>query len=211
MSLVLSNISFKIEDKYILQDFSLNFPQNSVTLLSAPSGYGKTTLLRLIAGLECVSSGKISFNQELWSSPNVMLPPWKREIDMLFQNEALWPNLKIAEQINWIRQHRKAKSYKFLIDDILNKLGIKELTQRYPNSLSGGESKRCQLARALASEPQIILLDEPLSAQDKKTAQTTANFIIEWLLTTKTTAIIVTHNTDYFTNISTKQIDMTNI
>lgn len=194
----LSGLAFKTDNNWVLRNLSLNFHVNKSTMLSGPSGCGKTTLLRLIAGLEQPDEGEIAFAKQIWSTANELLPPWQRDLDMLFQNDALWPNLRIGEQIEWVRKHRKKTSYKFEIKELFSKLGIEDLIERFPAGLSGGEARRCQLARVIAGEPSVLLLDEPLAAQDEATAGKTASALKTWLAEMTTTAIIATHEMKHF-------------
>lgn len=208
LGLSITNLSYCIGKSQIFKDFSIDFQRNKVTILSGPSGCGKTTLCRLISGLDKPESGEISFDKIVWSKAGQILPPWKRDLDMLFQADALWPNMSIIDQIKWVRKHRNKEAYRFSINEITNELGIDDLVLRYPTGLSGGEARRCQLARVLASESSIILLDEPLAAQDDQNAIKTANVIKHWTKVLQITSIIVTHNTAQFNSNNWNEVSL---
>lgn len=128
------------------------------------SGIGKTTLLRMIAGLETPDNGTIEVDGEIWfdSAKKVTLPPQKRKVGFVFQNYALFENMSVLENLTFAQ----AKKDQQKAAQILEKMGIAELKSRFPSTLSGGQRQRVALARAIAQEPKVLLLDEPLSALD---------------------------------------------
>jgi molybdate transport system ATP-binding protein len=128
------------------------------------SGIGKTTLLRMIAGLETPDSGVIEADNEIWfdSSKKINLPPQKRKVGFVFQNYALFENMSVLENLTFA-QHQKDEAKAM---QILEKMGIAQLKSRRPSTLSGGQRQRVALARGVAQEPKVLLLDEPLSALD---------------------------------------------
>ncbi len=197
--LSLHNIGYQRNGSWILRELSFAFPLRRVTLLTGPSGCGKTTLLRLVAGLERPDSGEICCGDVLFSDPARIMSPWERGVDMLFQSDALWPNQTIRQQIEWVNSRRSSTGELCPFAEIVMELGIGELLDRLPAGLSGGEARRCQLARVLVSRPEIILLDEPLAGQDKETAAKTAALLGKLLTSSGVTAIIVSHATEFFT------------
>lgn len=131
------------------------------------SGAGKTTLLRILAGLEDVESGYIEVDGEVWlnTQSGINLPPNKRSVGFVFQDYALFPNMTVYENVAYgMRKKDKRK-----VEELLKLVGIYGLKDRYPDELSGGQKQRVALLRALAREPKILLLDEPLSALDPET------------------------------------------
>ncbi|HAE40215.1 MAG TPA: hypothetical protein DCG57_16515 [Candidatus Riflebacteria bacterium] len=211
VSLKAVELSFSRDRLAVIRELSHEFSAGQVTLLTGPSGCGKTTLLRLLTGLETPAAGEIKANGVLWSSAHQILPPWQRDLDMLFQGDALWPNQTVAEQIKWV-QSRKHKVPAVLdIGEIIECLGIKDLLSRHPVGLSGGEARRCQLARVLAGNPSLLLLDEPLSGQDAETAAKTAHMLGRLLAKANTTAIVVSHETAPFTDFAWQVVHMPDI
>jgi iron(III) transport system ATP-binding protein len=140
--------------------------------LLGPSGCGKSTTLRCVAGLEEPSEGEITIGQTLVNSTRsqVSLPTEERPIGMVFQNYAVWPHMTVRENVSYPLKIKKLS--KSLIQEkletILHTVGLAHLAERYPNQLSGGEQQRVALARALIKEPEVLLLDEPLSNLDAK-------------------------------------------
>ena len=134
--------------------------------LLGPSGCGKTTLLRLIAGFVHADAGEIRFGDRVVTG----LPPHARNIGMVFQNYALWPHMTVAENVSYGLRIRKipAAEVRARLDEGLRKVNLTGLEARYPGQLSGGQQQRVALARALVLEPDILLLDEPLSNLDAK-------------------------------------------
>lgn len=147
-------------------DFRLihEFESGEFWTVFGESGIGKTTLLRMIAGLETPDSGVIEADGEVWfdSSKKINLPPQKRKVGFVFQNYALFENMSVLENLTFA-QHQKDEAK---ATQILEKMGIAELKARRPQTLSGGQRQRIALARAIAQEPKVLLLDEPLSALD---------------------------------------------
>jgi len=202
IKLKIDKLSFYRDHLKIIDSVSYEFVAAQTTLLTGPSGCGKTTFLRLLAGLETPDSGEISANGILWSSSQNVLPPWQRGLDMLFQGDALWPNQTISQQISWVKNRSQKTSINCNLDEIIENLGIKDLLNRYPTGLSGGEARRCQLARILAGSPSVILLDEPLSGQDTDTAARTAQLLGKLLKAAQITTIIVSHEIELFSDFT---------
>jgi len=147
-------------------DFRLihEFKSGEFWTIFGESGIGKTTLLRMIAGLELPTSGVIEADGEVWfdSSKKINLPPQKRKVGFVFQSYALFENMSVLENLTFAQTKRDLPKAM----QILEKMGIAELKSRIPSTLSGGQKQRIALARAIAQEPKVLLLDEPLSALD---------------------------------------------
>ena len=148
-----------------LDDVSLDFPEGSFFGLLGPSGSGKTTLLRAIAGFIRPTSGEIRIGGQSVEA----VPVEKREIGMMFQNYALFPNMSVAENIGFGLKVRKAPRSEInrRVDETLDLVQLVSLGARRPHELSGGQRQRVALARAIITRPRVLLLDEPLSALDK--------------------------------------------
>jgi spermidine/putrescine transport system ATP-binding protein len=149
-----------------VDDVTLNVPAGEFFTLLGPSGCGKTTLLRIIAGLEMTDTGKILLGGEDITT----LPATKRQINTVFQSYALFPHLTVFENVAFGLRSRKfpAEETDQRVKRRLEMLGLEEMAQRRPDQLSGGQKQRVALARALVNEPDVLLLDEPMSALDAK-------------------------------------------
>ncbi|MEA4883264.1 MAG: ABC transporter ATP-binding protein [Clostridia bacterium] len=146
--------------------------KNEFFSLLGPSGCGKTTTLRCVAGLEEPTQGEVYIGQELVTAParHIMRPPERRGIGMVFQNYAVWPHMTVEQNISyplklarWTKARSRAKT-----EELLGLLELTGLGKRYPSELSGGQQQRVALGRALAMDPEVMLLDEPLSNLDAK-------------------------------------------
>jgi iron(III) transport system ATP-binding protein len=175
-----------------LDDVSIDISSGEFVCFLGPSGCGKTTLLRCIAGLEMQSSGTIIQNSEIISD----LPTSQRDFGIVFQSYALFPNLSCfhniaygLENLGWEKQDVTKR-----VDELLSLVGLSDHSAKYPSQLSGGEQQRIALARAIATSPNLLLLDEPLSALDAKVRvhlrQELKNFHRRLGLTT----VMVTHD-----------------
>lgn len=151
------------EGKCLLK-VDLEVANNELLCLFGHSGAGKTTLLRILAGLFNPDRGYISFNGEVWydSDKKINLPPQQRNVGYMFQDYALFPNMSVRRNIEFAQKIRNAEE----VDSLLAHFGLEALQKQYPAKLSGGQKQRVALARALAAKPNLLLLDEPLSALD---------------------------------------------
>jgi iron(III) transport system ATP-binding protein len=151
-------------------DLDLDIKENQFITLLGPSGCGKTTTLRMIAGYTVPDAGTIHVDGRLISSPGHVVPPDQRGMGMVFQNYAVWPHKNVYENVVFGLKLRKISSaqIKKTMEETLALVNLTGLEQRYPNELSGGQQQRVALARSLVVEPDILLLDEPLSNLDAK-------------------------------------------
>ena len=133
-------------------------------IFSAPSGAGKTTLLRILAGLTKPDKGRIVFNDTVWfdSEKKINLPPQQRNVGYMFQDYALFPNMTVEKNISFGLKEKNKEE----VDKLLVLFDLEILKNQHPEKLSGGQKQRVALARALAAKPNVLLLDEPLSALD---------------------------------------------
>jgi iron(III) transport system ATP-binding protein len=195
-SLEISHLKVSLGNRLILDDLSFSLAEGQIAALLGPSGCGKTTLLRSIAGLIQPSDGTIRFGKQLVSLSSLVMPSHKRKIGYVPQEGALFPHLSVADNISFgldrsvftkdqIRQTTK---------EMLNLIGLQGYETRMPNQLSGGQQTRVALARALAIKPAIVLLDEPFSALDEALRDDLRSDVINLLRSSKTTAILVTHD-----------------
>ncbi|MCM8534230.1 MAG: ABC transporter ATP-binding protein [Lentisphaeraceae bacterium] len=175
-----------------VDNLDLEITSGEMIVLVGPSGCGKTTTLRLLAGLEELTSGEIHINDRDVSRE----PPQKRNLGMVFQNYALYPHKTIYQNLAFGLKVRKVKSseIKQLIDEVSEKLNIKELYKRYPSEISGGQKQRVALGRALLRGSDLILFDEPLSNLDASLRMKLRLEIAELHREKKFTGIFVTHD-----------------
>lgn len=166
-----SGISVKNIDKSFAEiravvDVSLHVREGEFFTLLGPSGCGKTTLLRIMAGLELPDAGRVILGGRDITS----LPATKRQVNTVFQSYALFPHLSIFENVAFGLRSRKFPENEVIrrVDPCLEMLGLHEMAGRYPHQLSGGQQQRVALARALVNEPEVLLLDEPMSALDAR-------------------------------------------
>ena len=176
---------------------SLQLPAGpSVTVLFGPSGAGKTTVLRCIAGLERLSAGRIVFSGEEWADAarHRHVPTQKRQLGYLFQDYALFPHLNVSGNIGFGIHELPQSARTDRIRTTAANLQIEDLLERQPNELSGGQQQRVALARALVREPKLLLLDEPLSALDGAARDHVRSQLSKLLRRLQIPAIIVTHD-----------------
>ena len=150
----------------VLQAINLQIQAGDIISILGPSGCGKTTLLRIIAGLEKHSQGTVKINDCLVSSPNFSLPPEQRNIGLVVQEKALFPHLTVEKNVTFGIQALKNKTDIAL--EYLQLFKVDHLKNKYPHEISGGEQQRVALARSVAPNPTLLLLDEPFSALDEK-------------------------------------------
>jgi len=150
--------------------FELEIHDGEFLTLFGPSGAGKTTLMRLIAGLETPDSGIIKVDGEVWfdSRKKINLPPQKRSIGFVFQDYALFPTMSVKDNLLFAAENTEQRHN---VDELLELIELANLAHRLPSTLSGGQKQRVALARALVRHPKILLLDEPLSALDPSMRQ----------------------------------------
>ena len=179
-------------NKVILPDVSLSVQEQEILFLLGPSGCGKSTLLRIIAGLLDVDTGEIILNGNLINDQS----PEKRRTAMVFQNYALWPHLTVFENIAFgLKVAKKSKDFiQNKVAELLKIIRMEDYSDRKITSLSGGQQQRIALARALAVNPEILLLDEPLSNLDAKLRESMRNEIRKIIKDNDLTAIYVTHD-----------------
>lgn len=199
--LELKNISKKFKDRQILENFNLNVEENKILAIVGPSGGGKTTLLRMLAGLEKIDSGEIIYNGE--SLPIDELEK-RNLLGFVFQDFQLFPHLTVLENlvlspIKTMNMSKNDAEEKALT--LLNKLGLDKQVNSYPISLSGGQKQRVALARAMMIDPKIIGYDEPTSALDPELRLEVEKLILK-NRELGITQIVVTHDLQFAENIA---------
>ena len=157
---------FRLDYAGFTLDVDLDLPGRGVTALFGPSGSGKTTLLRAIAGLERVAGGRLSVNGEIWQDETVCRPTWQRPLGYVFQEASLFPHLDVRANLEYGQKRVPGAASRVSLDQAVAMLDIGHLLDRKPAGLSGGERQRVGIARALATSPRLLLMDEPLAALD---------------------------------------------
>jgi iron(III) transport system ATP-binding protein len=168
--------------------------EGEIITLLGPSGIGKTTILRTIAGLQKLDSGKIIFKGNLISSNDFNLEPEKRNIALSFQDNSLFPNYNVLENINFGIKRNNNNKFKFTTNDLIKILHLEGLLAKFPHQISAGEAQRVSLARSLMSKPDLLLLDEPFSNIDQNLKEDLQPKIKKLLKEINLTTIIVTHD-----------------
>jgi iron(III) transport system ATP-binding protein len=204
--LVLSQVSKTYGKVTVVQPLSLTFEKGELVTLLGPSGCGKTTLLRLIAGLEQVSSGQIHMN----GKDVTHLSAGERQVSMVFQSYALFPHMNVVENVSYglVSGGMKKKEAFERAENTLTTVGLTGFSTRLPSELSGGQQQRVALARALVLEPAILLFDEPLSNLDTRLRRAMREEIRTLQQRLGLTAVYVTHDQGEALAVSDKIIVM---
>jgi len=196
MSIIkLKNISHKYTEKMILENLNLEIEGNKITYILGSSGSGKTTILRLIAGLEIPDKGEIFIEEKLVSKENeILIAPHKRNIGFIFQDLALWPHMTIYKNIAFGLENKKNIKVEEKVMGVLSFFGLERQAQKFPHQLSGGQQQMVAIARALVLKPKILLMDEPLASLDVKSKRKILKHIVSIKDKYNLTIIYVTHN-----------------
>ena len=176
----------------MLGPIDLEIRSGSATAVIGPSGSGKTTLLRCIAGLEVPGSGRITFDGDVVSDTRTLVPAQARRIGYVFQSGALWPHLSAFRQLRFVAPNRSSDSLRGLLASV----GLVDKDNRLPAQLSAGEGKRLALARAIAGDPRVLLLDEPLHSVDVHLRDELGLLVRRVGRERGLTSILVTHDRD---------------
>ena len=203
MNLIIKSLNFSYQSEEVFKDLNLNFNSGILNLVSGPSGSGKTTLLNLIAGLEKPSSGLIMLDDDVQSSNDKFIEPENRNIGFIFQDFALFPHLNIKQNIEFSGNRNEE-----LLNKLINKLSIANHLSKYPHELSGGQQQRVSIARALFSEPKILLIDEPISNQDKNNKIEIIRIISEFIKEKEIICILVSHEEINNVPVETKSFNL---
>ena len=188
MNLIIKSLNFSYQSEDVFKDLNLNFSSGIINLVSGPSGSGKTTLLNLIAGLEKPSSGLIMLDDNIQSSIDKFVEPENRNVGFVFQDFALFPHLNVKQNIEFSENRNKE-----LFNTLIDNLSIKNYLSKYPHELSGGQQQRASIARAIYSEPKILLIDEPISNQDKNNKIEIIKIISDFTKDKEIVCILVSH------------------
>ncbi len=193
--LEIDNVTFTASKQNKVSNVSLTIEnQGDIICLLGPSGIGKTTILRTIAGLVKINSGQIILKDKLLSSKDIHVEPEDRNISMAFQDNSLFPHYNVLENIKFGAERNKKKKKGLNINEIIKFLHIDHVIDKFPHQISSGEAQRASLARSLLSNPDLLLLDEPLSNIDQSFKEEIQVKLKQILKELKITTIIVTHD-----------------
>lgn len=189
-------ISFKYDNttQDTLKKISFSLDRGEVLAIVGPSGGGKSTLLRILAGLEIPDEGTLTINNRIIFNDKINVKPEKRGIGMLFQDYALFPHMNVQKNILYGIDKLPKKEKIKRLDKVLSLVDLVSYKNRYPHELSGGQQQRIALARALAPKPKLLLLDEPFSNLDTHLLERVRNDLFSIIANTNITTIMVTHN-----------------
>lgn len=194
MKLEIDNISLNLDKNRILDNLSLNVEEEEIISIIGPSASGKTSLLRVIAGFENISAGKIKLNNQTVDDGSLVIDPQKRNIGIIFQDLALFPHLSCADNITFGISNLTSKEQGQRLQRLEKILDIVKISKKFPHEISGGQQQRVAIARALAPKPEILLLDEPFSALDAELKEKLLSDVKMLLQEEKITTIVITHN-----------------
>ncbi len=198
--ITIKDLSKSFGEKKVIQNLDLTVEKHEILTLLGPNGSGKTTLLNMIAGLIPADEGDVYIDGVLVDGrkgeKRVYLKPSERKIGYVFQTVSLFPHMRIEDNIAYGLKgtHLSRQEIKSRTSRLLEFIGLSEYARFYPHQLSGGQKQRAALARSLATEPQVLLLDEPVSAVDPQLRESFRLDLKNYLQTLKMTAIYVTHN-----------------
>jgi iron(III) transport system ATP-binding protein len=210
-SITIDNIIRTFENGFtILEGFTQTFEDGGFVTLLGPSGCGKTTLLRLIAGFDKPTQGEIRIGDQIVCSGRKFVPPEKRNVGMVFQSYAVWPHMTVFQNVAYPLKIKKMSKavIREKVEKVLESVHLSQYSDRIPSQLSGGQQQRVALARALVAEPELLLLDEPLSNLDAKLRETMRFEIKELQRAYKITVVYVTHDQTEAMAMSDKVIVM---
>ncbi|MBO6485572.1 MAG: ABC transporter ATP-binding protein [Pelagibacteraceae bacterium] len=193
--LEIEDVTFTASKKSKVNNVSFGIKkEGEIVCLLGPSGIGKTTILRTIAGLQNLQSGKIILKGNVISSPDYNLEPEKRNIALCFQDNSLFPHYNVIDNINIGTKRNKNSKFNYTDSDLIDILHLGGLEKKYPHEISAGEAQRVSLARSLMSKPNLLLLDEPFSNIDQSLKDELQKKIKEILKKLNITTIVVTHD-----------------
>lgn len=196
------------DKKHIINNFNLTIKQGEIVSILGESGSGKSTVLRLLSGLETPCSGSIHVNKQIMTDDHHFVLPEKRGIGMVFQDYALFPHMTVGENIQFGLKGVARKKKKQRVSEVLELVNMVDFLKRYPHELSGGQQQRIALARALAPKPSLLLLDEPFSNLDADLQIKIRNELKTIIKATGITSIFVTHDREDSRAIADRIITM---
>lgn len=192
MKLEIKNLNFSYQEdgKKIFKEFNFSVEEGEISAILGSSGCGKSTLLRIISGLEEKSQGLIKVGDNVFQNESIFIPTEKRNIGFVFQDYALFPFMTVEQNIKFGMKTKDKDKLNYLLE----LTHLNGLEKRYPHELSGGQQQRVALARTLASDPKILLMDEPFSSLDTDLVDELRKDLKNIIKYQNITTILVTHN-----------------
>ena len=190
--LKLKNINLTFGKEKILDGLNLSINKGQFIAITGVSGSGKTSLLRIICGLEKPNDGEVHLDNNILLNDKISIPTEKRNIGLVIQEKVLFPHLNVKKNIEFGISTKNNKQD--ISKDIMEKLNILDLAKKYPHELSGGESQRVALGRSIVMKPKVLMFDEPFTGLDKELKIKIYPIIKSILLKNEITAIMVTHD-----------------
>lgn len=188
MLLLVESLKKSYDKNMVLGDVSFSLQKGEVLCITGPSGCGKTTLLRILAGLTLPDGGRVVLNDAVLSQRKKAVAPHRRGIAYAFQAPALFPHMTIGQNICFAAPSQDG------LEDLCNRLGIDEIWEQRPDQVSGGQAKRAELARALAANAPLLLLDEPTAHLDAERRDAVLDVILKWAKGRQAAVLYVTHD-----------------
>ncbi|MCL4157546.1 UNVERIFIED_CONTAM: hypothetical protein GTU68_032383 [Idotea baltica] len=192
--LSIENLSCHYGETLVIDNLSFTLRKGEIGSLLGPSGCGKTSILRAITGFLQPSKGEIRLGDRLLSSPDTIVPPEDRNLGLVYQDFALFPHLNVYQNICFGIYKKPKKAQEIIADGLLKLIQLEGYENRMPSELSGGQQQRVALARSLATNPDILLLDEPFSGLDVELRRELSLSVRDILKERGTTALLVTHD-----------------
>lgn len=208
MFVSMRHIKFKYKNSKedVIKDFSIDINKGDIVSILGESGSGKSTILRIISGLEVPISGELKIDNRTLVDTNTFLSPENRGIGMLFQDYALFPHMTVAQNIKFGLKKLSKRQKTERLNEVLELVNLVEYKDRYPYELSGGQQQRIALARAIAPKPSVMLLDEPFSNLDANLKNKIRDELKRILKETGITSIFVTHDKEDALSIANKVV-----
>ena len=194
--LMLDRVTKQFGQHAAVNGVTLDISPGEFVALLGPSGCGKTTMLRMLAGFEQVSSGTMTLGETLLASAHHHVPPEQRNMAMVFQSYALWPHMSVADNVGYPLKLRRIQGsdYQRRVAQALEQVALTPYAQRSPQALSGGQRQRVALARCLVTDPNVVLLDEPLANLDRNLRAAMEHSFVDFHRRTQATMVYVTHD-----------------
>jgi len=193
-ALNIQNLSCSYQKTAVLENLELSLHDNEIVCLLGESGCGKTTLLRAVAGLQTELTGQISVRQKILNDPQTYVPPELRKIGLIFQDYALFPHLNVFDNVAFSLTKMTKQEKQQRVQEVLALVQLSDLSARFPHQLSGGQQQRIAIARALAYQPDLMLLDEPFSNLDQHVRFQLIHEIRQLFKQRQMSALFVTHS-----------------